>query len=51
MAGFHSARSAAMAPLHWPTFAPSPTAFVTEVFGIPTAAEAVETDKGYQLLG
>ena len=28
-----------------------PTAFVTEVFGIPTAAEAVETDKGYQLLG
>jgi uncharacterized protein YkwD len=28
-----------------------PAAFVTEVFGIPTAAEAVETDKGYQLLG
>ena len=28
-----------------------PAAFVTAVFGIPTAAEAVETDKGYQLLG
>jgi hypothetical protein len=25
MAGFHSACSTAMAPLHWPTFAPPPT--------------------------
>jgi uncharacterized protein YkwD len=36
---------------NWPGMGLLPTAFVTEVFGNPTAAEAAEADKGLQLFG